>query len=999
MAVEFRLLGSFEARIGGVALDVGPARQRCVLVALLVDANAVVTADQLVDRVWGDRVTLRAKETLRSYLSRLRQALAAADDVEIGRRSGGYVLTVDAMAVDLHRFRDLVARARAAGDEDQSCALFEQAVGLRRGEAFAGLDTPWLTALRQTVEAEQLTAELDYTDLRLRRGEHSVGLPELTARAKVRPLDERLAGQLMLALYRCGRQAEALAHFRQVVAQLAADLGVDPSPPLHQLHQQILTADPALAAPTRTSPQPQWAAQCQLPPDIAELVGRDELGDDILARIRSLAAGPAAPIVTISGPPGVGKSAIAVRAAHTLRADFPDGQWYVQLYGTSGSPRQPAEVLANLLRDTGVTPAAIPSDAAERATLWRVRIADRRLLLVLDDAANAAQVEPLLPGTPGSAVIVTSRVTLTALIARHGAQLYPIAGLDPADAHDLLIRILGERRVNAEKAAAREIAGLCGYLPLALRVAAANLAGRSSVALAQYAATLRGIDRLDKLACDDDTQTAVRSAFALSYRALDVPLRRCFRLLGLVAGPDFTVGAAAALVDVSDEHADRMLDRLAGTNLVERSGPDRYRLHDLIRLYAAECADGEEPAAAIHEARYRLYSWYLWRATEAVTSLYQPLPDQSTQDTVDWLNSERTNLVAVILDMAGRERSDDAALLANVLRPYFDDRRHYDEWSAALTACLHANEPADPLNRVRIRYDHAILCLRQSRFRQALTEFEEALHHSRESGAARVLEGNIRNGLGVVCKELVMLDAAVGHLDRALAWQQAEASTNYALRSIIVLNLGSVHAHRGDLGRAVQCLEDSLAITTDDSTRHLYNEALAREILAEVYVDLGDAHAAEEMIRRAVGFYRKYGHRTEEGYSMAVYAAVHRMSGRHSDSLHCGQEALAIAQELNHPGHLANAHNALGTTLRLEGRPDEAYQHHLAALRLTEPDTSPRPHVIALIDLAVTGPETSQRANFAEFAERAATLAAATHQTLLEGEARAALTRLRPEHS
>jgi DNA-binding SARP family transcriptional activator len=336
--VEFRLLGETEADVDGQAVDLGLARQRCVLVALLIDVNHVVSAETLLDRVWGDRQPNRARHTLYSYLSRLRNAMAGLDGVGIVRRSGGYVVTADPAVVDLHRFRQLVADARASDSEDRAAVLFGQALAMWRGDAFATLDTPWLNRMRVLVEAERRAAELDRNDLELRRGRHGSLLVELATHAAEHVLDERLAGQLMLALYRSGRQDAALSAYRNTRNALVDELGLEPGPDLGQLHQRILAADPTLttATPTITlAGAKRETVPRQLPVDVAHFTGRKEHLDDLhkLLERRGQPESSTVVITAIDGTAGVGKTALAVHFGHRVADRFPDGQLYVDLRG------------------------------------------------------------------------------------------------------------------------------------------------------------------------------------------------------------------------------------------------------------------------------------------------------------------------------------------------------------------------------------------------------------------------------------------------------------------------------------------------------------------------------------------------------------------------------------------------------------------------------------------------------------------------------------------
>ncbi|MFJ3103556.1 BTAD domain-containing putative transcriptional regulator [Streptomyces sp. NPDC086835] len=575
----FRLFGGIEADIGGGLVQLGPLRQRTVLAALLMDAGRTVPIDELADRVWGDRQPQRARETLYSYVSRLRRAFRGAGPE---RRGGGYAVAVGELAVDVRLFRDLLRRARAADDET-AVVLFREAFALWQGEPFAGVDTPWFNAAREGLVLEREVAESDCVERRLRLGEHAALLPLLSERSAARPLDERIAGQYMLVLHRTGRQADALAHYLRVRATLAEELGIDPGHELRGLHAAMLTGEPLLAAPVGSD----WTVQRQLPMGVPGFVGRTGL----VRRLASeLAVGADAPVV-LWGSPGVGKSALAVQLGHRVREAFPDGQWYVRLSGNSARPRDPGEVLAALLRASGQRPGDIPELLDDRAAAFRSRLAGRRVLLVLDEAADAEQVRPLLPGTQGVAVLVTSRSDLRGLVASHAARTTFLEVFAPAEARQLLADAVGARQVEDEPAAADRVAELCAYLPLALRIAGVNLAARPGRSLGDCARELAGDGRLAKLSVPGDPHAAVRTAFDRSHATLAPDAARLFALLALHPGPDFTVEATAALLDAPVGVASRLLDALVTAALVQRTAGNQFRFHDLLRLYAAEHCD------------------------------------------------------------------------------------------------------------------------------------------------------------------------------------------------------------------------------------------------------------------------------------------------------------------------------------------------------------------------------------------------------------------------
>ncbi|MDQ7909756.1 AfsR/SARP family transcriptional regulator [Phytohabitans sp. ZYX-F-186] len=635
--MEFRLLGPVEARLRGRRLDVGHSRRQCVLVALLVDANSLISVDQLIDRVWGERAPARARETLYGYLSRLRRALAdAGDDVGLGRRAGGYLLAVDPQAVDLHNFRALLNRARTAGGDDRvASAALTQALALWRGEAFAGLDTTWIDAARDSVEAERYSAELDLADLRLRGGRDAEVLAALAGRAETHPLDERLAQQLMLAWHRTGRQADALVYYERLRRRLADGLGADPGPELQELHQRILVGDPS-PAPARPASAPvpgPSPVPRQLPIPAREFTGR-------AAELAELdRTGDGAPTVTaIAGMPGVGKTALAIHSAHRLAARYPHGQLYMDLHGaTAGlTPLEPLPVLGWFLRALGTDPAAVPTTLAEAAAAFRSRTAGSRLLIVLDNAADAAQVAPLLPAGPECRVLVTGRRPLSAL---DGAAHMHLSTLPAAEAIELLARLAGRDRVAAEPKAAAELIRWCGSLPLALRIAGARLAARPGWTVAALTERLADARRrLDELQL---AEASVQTSFDVSYQQLvasgdemDTWAAMAFRLLGVPDGPDVAVPVAAELLGRAEHVTERVLERLVDAQLLETPTPGRYRMHDLLRQYARDLAERERGAPAVAAALAHALGWYTataWRT----------------------LDLERANLIAAVRQAAG----------------------------------------------------------------------------------------------------------------------------------------------------------------------------------------------------------------------------------------------------------------------------------------------------------------------------------------------------------
>lgn len=489
--VEFRVLGPVEVRLAGQRVSIGHARQRSVLAVLLLDLNQVVPAERLIDRVWGEEPPASVRNVLYGYVSGLRSALAgvAEPGVTLGRGPGGYRLEVDQDQVDLHRFRRQVARASAACGDDDQAVLLRGALELWRGEALAGLSSPWLDAMRERLSRQRMAAVLDLNEIALRQGRHDALISELAEDAAAHPVDERLTGQLMLALYRSGQHAEALRRFEQIRARLADELGVDPAPELQALYQQILRSDPALALPQaasrRGASRPNGQGQLpavprQLPAAVQHFAGRMaelRMLDELL--VQAAARGGAMVISAVSGTAGVGKTSLAVRWAYQVARRFPDGQLYADLrgFGPSGTPVTPAEVIRRFLDALVGVPERIPPSPQAQQDLYRSMLAGRRMLIVLDNARDAAQVRPLLPGSSGSLVVVTSRSQLTSLAAVDGARVIYLDVLPRDEAVELLSLRLGEN-LAAEPQAADELVELCARLPLALGVVAARAAAQ-----------------------------------------------------------------------------------------------------------------------------------------------------------------------------------------------------------------------------------------------------------------------------------------------------------------------------------------------------------------------------------------------------------------------------------------------------------------------------------------------------------------------------------------
>ena len=606
---------------------------------LLMDPGVLVRRDTIIDVLWGDSPPRTAVGLVQAHVSRIRKLLSShsrfgANDGAIGSVRGAYRLTVSGQEVDLLVFRDLAARAAAAradGDDVTAVECYEHAVDLWRGEPLADVDVlcghPGITALRQ----ELIGVLLRYAEVACALGQHYRVLPRLRALAAAEPLNEPAHARLMIALAGSGQQAAALRVYEDVRSRLDRELGIYPGEELAEAYMRVLRQDifagnqgrphvrpPALPATVHVVPR-------QLPAGPRSFVGRARELAALSALVeRDLRQASGVAIAALTGMAGIGKTALAVYCAHQVADRFPDGQLFVNLRGSgpSGTPVMPTDAVRGFLTALGVPPLRIPPDTDGQAALYRSLLAGRRMLIVLDNAQNAEQVRPLLPGSPGCLVLVTSRNRLTGLVAAEGAYLTTLGVLTEAESHDLLASNLDARQATAEPATVSELIALCGRLPLALCDVAARAVARPGLPLATLSAEMRDTRRrLDALETGEPV-TSVRMVFSWSRARLGNPASRMFRLLGVHPGPDITVPAAASLAGLSPGQAHLAVAELCDEHLLTEYVPGRYTCHDLLRSYAAEEASTRESEAARRDAMHRMLDHYLHAAAVATGFLY-----------------------------------------------------------------------------------------------------------------------------------------------------------------------------------------------------------------------------------------------------------------------------------------------------------------------------------------------------------------------------------------
>ncbi len=881
MGVQFRVLDGVGALVGGRRLDLGHARQRCVFAALVVDVNRSVPTERLVERVWGERPPLRTSSVLRTYLSRLRRALADTG-ASIVSRHGGYSLHADEDTVDLNRFRTLVVQARQHTD-DQALTLLEHALALWGTEALAGVDTPWAEATRHALAVERAAADADRIDLALRLGHGHRLLAELPVPAAANPLDERLAGQLMLALHRAGRPADALRHYAVTRDALVERLGTEPGPDLRRLHQRILTEDATLAARTQArTPQ-------QVPPVPPSFTGRDR---ELRALDAALAPTGHTRVAVLTGAGGFGKTWLALRWADGHRADFPDGRLFADLRGFDpvDDPAAAEAVTRGFLAALGVAPQAVPPAPDAQTALYRELTADRRLLVVLDNARDAAHVTPLLPGGTSCAVLVTSRNRLTGLVATHAATPVPVTVLDDDQAAALFARHLGPPAA-AEPDAARELLRHGAGMPLALGVLAARAKARPDMPLAALADEVRDASaRLDALDTGE-LSTTLRAVFDASVRLLRPATADLFGLLGLVPGPDVGVAGAAALAGSTVAHARRALRELEEAHLVHQHVPGRYRMHDLVRLHAGELAGDRS-------ALNRLFDHYCLGASLA-TNLYAP----------------------------GEPHRRPPVPETDVPPPVLADHREAFRWLAAELPSILAATAHCGLRRTT----HLSRTL--SRYLDTTAQFHAALAlHT----AADRSDGYVQADLGAVLRRLDRIEESTVLYDQAAA--QAERSGDPALEQRVLTLLAiAASEHEPTEERVAESItlhERALAVARREGFRHSEGISL---------VNLGDRHTVAGRYAEAEEYLRLAGaaatDMADPGLGTVVWTALGvlaRARGDRERARECHRRALELtgsgAMPLFHLGALID----LASSVHVADGPAAALPHYREALSVAQ---------------------------------------------------------------
>ncbi len=1009
--MRYVLLGPIGWEVDGRPVPLGRPRCRAVLSYLLLHANRVVSTHELIEALWGGAEPSTARAQIQGDISALRRAgREAGHPLSLASKAPGYCMTVEPGELDLDVFRTRIAEARTEterGEFDSAIRLIRSGLGAWHGTALADVDVSFAAPARARLTDLRLDAYEMLADLECATGNHMVLADELVPLVTAHPLREDLCRKLMLALYRSGRQTEALEHAHRLRTQLAEEQGLAPGRSFTDLAQAILRADPSLDLPTPTPiPTLQRSVSsgvkpAQLPMAPMDFVGREDLVQQLDQAFSGEQSGqdrPTAVVVAVVGSAGAGKTALVTHWARNNLGHFPDGQLHVNLRGyDTAQPVTAAETLSRFLRALGVAPEATPSDPEESVNLYRSLTAGKQMLVVVDNARSAEQVRPLLAAGPGSLTLVTSRSRLTGLVAQEGARRITVGPLLPGEAKALLEQSLGVERLRAEPGVAAELAQACGALPLALRVAAANLANHPLWRVSDYLDRLLTENRLAALVAVGDESVAVQVVFDQSYLNVTGYAQRMLRLLGLIPGPDFTAQAAATLADLSLSGARALLDQLLDAHLIEEPANGRYALHDLVRLYARDRGQAEDSPDERTAARDRLFDWYVTRSREAADQLFPNrlrlsaprsttpnAPCRRDSDAIAWLDDEYLNLLAALREA---ERGWHTWHLVDALRCYFHLRNNAFDWMSAANAMLTAAHRERNLEAMfHGRYSLAQAFLFQGDYPTAREHFETAVQLAEitghtvgrracETNVARVLTATGRPNQAVARLLVLTADGDGG--------EQTEHAQAFTTLGLAYLDLGRLHDAR-------EALEQALQIHR--STKSRTNEAYALANLGLAAHALGDLADAESLMNCALSGLREIGDTDVESACLSDLALVHFDAERTGTARLCAERAWDLARQVKAPKWALPVLSVLALARR-------SLQDHQKVIEMAQSSGNSGWQARALLTSARTAGELGRLARAAHDARAALDIARKSGYRVIEGNSLIVLAEAEPPGS
>ncbi|MEU8419647.1 BTAD domain-containing putative transcriptional regulator [Micromonospora sp. NPDC048835] len=938
------VLGPLVVHRGTTEVALGTGRHRVVLARLALTPRVAVPRDELIDLLWGDRVPPSAVNLVQTHVSRLRRLLFPGAVV---LTAGGYRLDLGGDDVDQAKFRALTGAARTADRPEAALTVLDQALELWRGEPCADIEEVRGHPAAAALQEERARAAVWHADLADALSRSDLALPRLTAVAHGRPLDEPLHARLVTALGATGRRAAALSAYHDIRRRLSEELGVDPGTELVEAYRAVLRQEPDETAAVNATPRP-W--QAPAPP--ADFTDRT---NEVTTLLELLSLQPA-PVCLVSGVAGVGKTTLALRVAQLVRSAYPDGQLYIDLAGAGARPISPAESLARFLRALGVEDRRVPKHQEERAGLFRSIVAERRVLVILDNARNAAQIRPLLPGAGGSVAVVTSRWRLPDLA---GAAVIDLVPFSPDEAVRLLAATAGAERVAAEPEAVAELTSACAGLPIALRVAGARLANRPAWTVRDL------VDRLDdqrgRLAEFQVGDVGVAASFALSYLELPVRTARAFRLLALLPGTDFGAPIAAAALGLDVPDTVRELDDLIDANLLQPAADARYRYHDLLRIFALGRVDAEEPTDRRAEALRKMLDGYLGRVAAAADLIYPSMVRlpvsgadvgafRDAADATAWLDTELPALVAAVEEAAARGAHRAYAWqLADQLRGYFFVRRHSHAWLATGRAGLAAAEAAgDGRGRAAMHQTIGQALWSVGQAVEALTEYERALALAERHGWSEG-EAYLLHNIGLVQKLLGRLPEARSWYQRALTVSRAYGCTH--VEAATLNDLGTMLVDEGRIEDGAALFAAALRIN-EGRPAGRQSAAGNRSNLGMTLRMLGRMTEAREHLREALAYFVEAHSPTGQLCVLDELSQMHATLGEHDAAVDTARRALALARSTRDQRTQAELLLTLGNALLSVESLAEAERCFVEAYALCEQLSHPMPRIRAGLKLA-----------------------------------------------
>ncbi|MFI6638136.1 BTAD domain-containing putative transcriptional regulator [Streptomyces sp. NPDC050504] len=929
----------------GREIPLGSPKERLMLAALAVAVGRPVSLDTLVDRLWEDAPPSKPRASVHAYATRIRQRLEDAGGGRIVQRARTYTLEMPPECVDCVRYQCLAEQARAlcCDDEDTALALLVEADALWRGEPLAGLGGLWAAQVRANLGERRLAAALTRIGIQLRKGLFAEVVPDATELLDGHPDDETLAGCLMTASYGCGRQSDALRVYETLRRRLREEHGTSPGPALARLHGLILDGAPVRDLLT---PSEATANAPSTLPAHAELVGRkEELTSILQAAPGTPTVGAVLALQGISGMAGVGKSLLALHAARVLAPRFPDGQIHLDLrsHAPGLQPLTARDALTALLRTFGVPAADIPDDLDGLTTLWRTLLGARRAVVVLDDVSGPEQLRLLLPGASPSLIIVTSRRGLAGL---PGVKPLLLDVLPPADAVAMFRKLTGPDRATRTQEVTK-IVHLCGYLPLAIELAAGRLISRPSWTTAHLLHRLtRGPGRLREI---HTGSREIARAFAVSYRTLSDEEQHVFRLAGLQLGPDFDVFAMAALTGLPTERTEAVLETLLDAHLLREPTPERYAFHDLIGEYSRTLTAAEDTAEEREAALRRLIDFYVRAAAEAdrlinprrlrpgVARSAAHAPNRpgrlwdSAASARLWLTAERTALVAAERHCRGNGRPREAALLAGSLAAFLDEEGYSAEAQQMHSAAArHWRLTREPQAEVHALLDLGNAMSRCGRYEPSIGHARRALRMTEETGDVAA-KTEVLHLLGVLHWNLGRLTEALAHQNETLELRRRAGDRLQVARSHN--NMGITQLYLGNFPAALENFNAALAGFRE--VGNMQEESSTLNNMSDLSLQTGDKESARELLREALDLLKNSDTPTRRAIMQINLANTMNSPDDLNQIMDLLRDSLS---SFRRTGDLRNASitlHSMGRALHAADRCLEAATHHRQALELS----------------------------------------------------------------